>query len=258
MRAAVVIPARYASSRLPGKPLLNETGKTLIQHTYERARQAKKADAVIVATDDDRIFDAVRAFGGDVVMTDARHQSGTARVAEAASGLGADIIVNLQGDEPEINPAHIDLLIETHERAGAFASTLAAPFASDRTAGPGSPDDPSAVKAILAEKRLAPEIYEAAYFTRVLCPWPRDDAYLVAEPQRYFLHVGLYAFSKATLKRFAEAAPSPLECSAKLEQLRILEMGEKIAVALVSHAAPGIDTQADYDGFVAREKKRAL
>ncbi len=251
MKAAIIIPARIASTRLPGKPLLAETGKPLIQHTYERARKSQRASRVIVATDDARIFDAVCGFGGDAVMTAAEHESGTARAAEAAKALDADIIVNLQGDEPEIDPGDLDRLIELQAAGLGFASTLACPFAADAVAGAGSPDDPSAVKVILGEP-LGATAFRAIYFTRALCPYPRDDHGLIADPQKYFLHVGVYAFSKASLDAFVAAPMGALEQTEHLEQLRILEMGEVIVAGIVDKAAPGIDTPEDYNGFVER------
>lgn len=251
MKAAVIIPARYASSRLPGKPLLAETGKPLIQHTYEQASRAAKASAVLVATDDARIAEAVRAFGGAAVMTSPDHETGSARVAEASAHTDADIIVNLQGDEPEIDPADIDKLIAVHAQGRSFASTLACCFAPTASAGPASPDDPSAVKAILGEE-MGLGARRALYFTRSICPYPRDADGRIEAPERYYLHLGVYAFSKSSLEVFAAASPGVLEQNERLEQLRILEMGETIAVAEVAAAAPGVDTPEDYAAFKAR------
>ena len=251
MKAAIIIPARYASTRLPGKPLLTETGKPLIQHTYEQAKAAKRVSSVIVATDDRRIVDAVRGFGGDVVLTSADHQTGSARAAEAADGIDAEIIVNLQGDEPEMNPDDLDRLIDIHAKEQRFASTLACRFPKNARFGPGSPADPSAVKVILGDA-LGKEVFEAAYFTRSICAYPRDAAGKIENPEKYFLHLGVYAFSKASLRAFADAPPGALEQAERLEQLRILEMGEKIAVGVVSEAPPGVDTPEDYAAFVTR------
>lgn len=256
MKAAIIIPSRYASTRLPGKPLLSQTGKPLIRHVYERAMRVKRAEKVVVATDDERIFDAVTGFGGECVMTAAAHETGSARVAEAAEKLGADIIVNLQGDEPEIDPAHIDRLIHMQAAFKPFASTLVCPFPPDAKTGAGSPDDPSAVKAILGAE-LAPNVFEARYFTRHVCPWPRDGDGAVASPSDYFLHAGVYAFSKDSLARFAKAPAGVLERAERLEQLRILEMGEKVIASVVDRAAPGIDTPEDYRLFVMRAEKGA-
>ncbi|MEM8987422.1 MAG: 3-deoxy-manno-octulosonate cytidylyltransferase [Pseudomonadota bacterium] len=250
MTAAIIIPARYASTRLPGKPLLAETGRPLIAHVYERAAAAKDADRVIVATDDERILKAVRDFGGEAVMTRADHASGSERAAEAAADIDADIIVNVQGDEPEIEPAAIDLLIDTQRRSGAFASTLVCPFAEGLTEGPGSPTDPSCVKAVLSSEKDG--LRHALYFSRALAPYPRADGGAVRRAQDWRLHLGVYAFSRDSLMRFAAAPPGRLEQVESLEQLRILEMGERIAVALVDKGAPGVDTPEDYAAFVKR------
>ena len=251
MKAAIVIPARYASTRLPGKPLLAETGKPLIQHVYERAMKAERARRVIVATDDQRIAAAVAAFGGDAVMTSADHLSGTTRVAEASERIDADIIVNLQGDEPDIDPLDLDLVIDIQARAQCFASTLACPFPKAAVRGPGSPDDPSAVKVILGEG-MAHGARRARSFTRRICAYPRDESGAIITPEKYFLHLGVYAFSKESLSAFALAPSGALEMSERLEQLRILEMGEAIAVGKAAEAPPGIDTPEDYAAFVRR------
>ncbi|GAB4521709.1 MAG: 3-deoxy-manno-octulosonate cytidylyltransferase [Amphiplicatus sp.] len=248
MKAVIVIPARYASARLPGKLLLEAGGKPLIQHTYERACQVRGADRVIVAADDTRIFDAVRGFGGAATMTDPAHTSGSARVAEAARALEADIVVNLQGDEPEIDPAHVDRLIALQAARAPFASTLACPFPPD-----ARPDDPAAVKAVLG-KRTEEGAYEALYFTRALAPFPRDGQG-APNPGDYHLHIGVYAFRADALQRFAAAPEGRLERIEKLEQLRILEMGEKILVVEVPAATPGVDTAADFDAFRKRVEK---
>jgi len=249
---AIVIPARYASTRLPGKSLLSETGKPLIQHVYERARAVKNVAQVIVATDDERIAAAVRGFGGEAAMTGA-HETGGARVAEVAARLDAEIIVNLQGDEPEVEPAYLERLIALQKSTKAFVTTLACPFPAGAHKGPGSPADPSAVKAVLGDA-IDRHARWAQYFTRRAKGWPRDASGGIPNPQDYFLHIGVYAFTKSSLARFASAPRGALEKIENLEQLRILEMGEKIAVGLVGAAAPGIDTPEDYQAFVQRHK----
>ncbi|WP_238319309.1 3-deoxy-manno-octulosonate cytidylyltransferase [Parvularcula oceani] len=243
----IVIPARHASVRLPGKPLLAETGKPLIQHVYEAAARVRGA-TVLVATDDARIERAVLGFGGAAVMTDPGHSTGSARVAEAAAGTPARIIVNVQGDEPELEPAAIETLIETHERAQAsarpaFASTLVSAFPQD-----ADPDDPDTVKAVLSEPD-EDGLRSALYFSRSRLPFPRGEG---AAP---LLHIGSYAFSAETLQAFARLPRTPLERTESLEQLRILEHGHRIAAAIVPPAAPGIDTPADYARFVARQRR---
>jgi 3-deoxy-manno-octulosonate cytidylyltransferase (CMP-KDO synthetase) len=255
MRSAIIIPARYQSSRLPGKPLLRDSGKYLIQHSVENAMRSK-ADHVVVATDDKRIFDAVESFGGKAVMTSSDHETGSGRIAEAAEQIDAEIILNVQGDEPEIDPCVLDGLIDLHEKAmrasrPAFVSTLVSPFAENAKEGHGSPQDPSCVKAVLAAPD-ADGLRSALYFTRSLAPYPRDEEGRVDRPQDYFLHIGLYAFSKASLAAFAVAPSGRLEAMEKLEQLRILEMGERIVAAVIEGAVPGIDTPEDYQAFLKR------
>jgi 3-deoxy-manno-octulosonate cytidylyltransferase (CMP-KDO synthetase) len=251
VKAAIIIPARYASIRLPGKPLLSQTGKTLIQHTYERAACAPSISDVFVATDDQRIFDAVQSFGGKAMMTLRDHGTGSARVAEVAAMIDAEIIINLQGDEPEIDPTHIDFLVDIMTRHECFAATLACPFEEGAVVGPGSPQDPAAVKAILGDA-MDRDVFRARYFTRSLYPYPRNGDGAVIDPQRYYLHIGVYAFRRSSLLRFAAEPAAALEKIERLEQLRILEMGEAIAVGLVGAAPAGVDTPEDYQAFVRR------
>jgi len=241
MRVAVVIPARFASSRLPGKPLLRETGKYLIEHVYERACAAACAAEVIVATDDVRIRAAVESFGGRVVMTRADHPSGTDRVAEVAAGLTADVVVNLQGDEPQIDPAAIDLLAALLARdPGSDMATLAVPITDRDTYL-----SPNVVKVVCDDRG------RALYFSRSPIPVVRDgEPDFAASPARFFQHLGLYAYRRAFLARVAAAPPHPLEQSEQLEQLRVLGTGGTIQVGRVAHAHRGVDTPADYAAFV--------
>jgi 3-deoxy-manno-octulosonate cytidylyltransferase (CMP-KDO synthetase) len=247
MKTAIVIPARYASSRLPAKPLLRETGKYLIQHVYERACESR-ADAVIVATDDLRIFDAVESFGGNVVMTRADHPSGTDRVAEVAEKLDADIIVNVQGDEPMIEPATLDML------AGLLRNDPAAPMATLATPIRSVElwRDPNCVKAVCDKQG------RALYFSRSPIPYVRDG-----EPNfatgRFLQHLGLYAYRRDFLLKLATLPPEPLEETEKLEQLRVLALGHTIQVGIVASAHRGVDTPADYQKFVEfhRQQKAA-
>lgn len=237
MKVAIIIPARLQSTRLPRKLLLDLAGKSVLRRTYEQALKSTRAGKAIIATDAEEIADAARAFGAETIMTRADHQSGTERIAEAAASIAADMIVNIQGDEPEIDPAHIDALIETHAAAGLFASTLACPFPVDL-----DPANPAAVKAIFGRKIAgAPNSYQAIYFTRAIAPYPRDGG------GDFHLHVGAYAFGRDALMRFAAEPPGRLERIEKLEQLRILEMGERMAVRIVDRAARGIDTEKDLD-----------
>lgn len=254
MSVLVVIPARYASSRLPGKPLLAETGKPLIQYTYEQAEKSA-ASEVLIATDDQRIFDCVTGFGGNVVLTSDAHETGTARVAEAAAGKDADIIINLQGDEPETDPGAIDLLVDImRHQKDCFAATLVCPFPAEGRSGPGSPADPSCVKAVLGQE-LSAGVHEALYFSRALVPWPRQSGGDIADPSQFHLHLGIYAFTPESLPAFVSMPRSRLEATESLEQLRILEAGHKMAAGIIDAAPPGIDTPEDYAAFKSRQSQ---
>jgi len=238
--AVAVIPARYASTRLPGKPLLNRTGKPLIQHVYERVQQVRSLQRVIVATDDRRIADVVRSFGGEAVMTRPDHPSGTDRVAEVAATLKADIVVNVQGDEPEIEPAYVDRLVDLlASRYDCEMATLACPFPAEV-----DPAEPSAVKVVVD---LAGR---AVYFSRSPIPHPRDRS--EGSGGDYLLHIGIYAYRREFLGRLTTWPVGRLERIEKLEQLRAIEHGASIAVGLVERATVGIDTPEDYEAFVQR------
>jgi 3-deoxy-manno-octulosonate cytidylyltransferase (CMP-KDO synthetase) len=241
VKTAIVIPARFASSRLPGKPLLRQTGKYLIQHVYERACQAKCAERVVVATDDPRIVAAVESFGGNVVLTRRDHPSGTDRVAEAARRLDADVIVNLQGDEPCVEPDDVDLLSGLLERdSDAEMATLAIPITRLEDWR-----DPNRVKVVCDARG------RALYFSRSPIPFVRDELPdFAARPARFLQHLGLYAYRSDFLLRLAAAPPAILEKMEKLEQLRVLEMGFGIQVGIASKASAGVDTLADYENFV--------
>ena len=239
MSVTIIIPARYASTRLPGKPLLDQTGKTLIQHVVEAVRHATRADETIVATDDDRIMQAVAAFGGKAVMTSRSCRTGTDRLAEAAESLGLaddDVVVNVQGDEPDIPPACIDALVDLLESGDAAMATLATGLPADQAA------DPNKVKVVLGSDGTA------LYFSRAQIPFDRDGEGEV----QYLLHLGIYAYRVAFLKRFAAMAATPAERTEKLEQLRALENGHRIVATVVDYDGVGIDTPEDYAAFVAR------
>ncbi|MBI5724790.1 MAG: 3-deoxy-manno-octulosonate cytidylyltransferase [Planctomycetes bacterium] len=238
MSTVVIIPARYASTRLPGKPLLARTGKTLIQHVYEAVRPAKKADRVVVATDDRRIFDAVQSFGGEAVMTSADCRTGTDRLAEAAEKLklaGGDIVINVQGDEPNMSPEHVDKLIGLLEDSGAPMATLAAPLSAEYAA------DPAKVKVV------ADLSGRAMYFSRAAIPFDRDGRGGVG----WLLHIGVYGYRVEFLRQYAKLPSTPAEQAEKLEQLRALEHGYAIRLAVVDYSGCGIDTPEDYERFVA-------
>jgi len=232
-RAIVIIPARYASTRFRGKPLADLWGKPIIQHVYERARRASLAEAVIVATDDERIAAVVRGFGGEVAMTRREHPSGTDRVAEVAGGLDCEIIVNVQGDEPLINPAHIDAVAAPLlADASILMGTLCCPMAEVADLA-----NPNVVKVVLDQQGFA------LYFSRLPIPFVRDQR---AEARRY-RHLGLYAYRRDFLLSLAQLAPTPLEQAERLEQLRALEHGHRIRVVMVDQASPGVDTPGDLE-----------
>ncbi|MFO0825001.1 MAG: 3-deoxy-manno-octulosonate cytidylyltransferase [Gemmataceae bacterium] len=240
MRVAIVIPARFASTRLPAKPLLRETGKYLIQHTYERASQAKCGADVVVATDDQRIFDAVQSFGGRVVMTRADHVSGTDRIAEVAAHLPADVVMNVQGDEPQMEPAALDLLAGLMADPVCDMATLAVPIGSRE-----SYLDPNVVKVVCDNRG------RALYFSRRPIPMVRDgEPDFSVRPAQFLQHLGVYAYRREFLLKIAATAPHPLEQAEKLEQLRVLGTCVTIRVGFVEHAHRGIDTPADYAEFV--------
>ncbi len=239
MKTAIIIPARYASSRLPGKPLLRETGKYLIQHTYEQACRSQ-ADVVLVATDDERVAAAVREFQGQVVMTRSDHPSGTDRVGEVARGLDAEIIINLQGDEPLIDPEHLDEVARLlRDSSGDAVATLAIPILDRREW-----EDPNCVKVITDQQG------RALYFSRSPIPYPRDAEPSFTPTGPYRRHLGLYAYRREFLLEMVQRPPSRLELLEKLEQLRVLEVGQNIRVATVDEVFGGVDTPEDYARFV--------
>ncbi len=241
MTAVAVIPARWASTRLPGKPLAKDTGRYLIQHVYERTLAARAIARVIVATDDHRIVEAVESFGGTAVLTRPDHESGTDRVAEVAQSLDCDVVVNVQGDEPEIEPAALDKLVALFAQSECQMATLACPF----SAVPGAdPVDPDAVKVVVDQRG------RALYFSRACIPCAREGKYIYGVTP--LLHLGTYAYRRDFLLRLAALPPTALERTERLEQLRALEHGYDIWVALVERAAVGIDTPADYAAFVQR------
>lgn len=248
-RSFIVIPARLKSTRLPRKLLLRETGKSLIQHTYEAARRAAKPTGICVACDDPEIYAEVVSFGGRAVMTDPNAASGTDRVAEVARGMPeCDIVVNVQGDEPEIAGHAIDLAIELLERnPAAVMSTLATPIRSRQQL-----EDPACVKVVFDANG------RAMYFSRSPIPYPRqwDDALLTATPPHFYQHVGLYAYRREFLLRVTQLSRPTIEQIESLEQLRVLHAGYPILVGIVDEPTFGIDTPADYAAFVRKWRNR--
>lgn len=255
MPVVAVIPARFASTRFPGKPLASDTGKYLIQHVCERVSQCSAIDRVIVATDDERIESAVKSFGGDVRMTRADHPSGTDRIGEVVEAIGLDdhdVALNVQGDEPELAPDDLARLVTAINADGESCpiATLAAPFPDDGPRdGPGSPADPNCVKVVVDAAG------RALYFSRSLVPYPRATGGVVEHPSAFYLHLGVYAFRVATLRAITTGGGSMrgrLEDVESLEQLRWLENGLSIRVAVADHRVVGIDTPEDYAAFVRR------
>ena len=249
MKSHIIIPARLHSTRLPEKLLLSATGKPLIQHTYEAAQQAQRPAGIIVATDHKRIVKAVQAFGGDVVLTDPAAPSGTDRVAEVAEQLSdVDIIVNVQGDEPEILGSSIDLVIELLQNdPTAVMATLATPIRSKSQL-----EDPACVKVVFNQSQ------QAMYFSRSVIPHPQtwDDSLLGKESGLFFQHVGLYAYRRDFLLKLAKLPQIPMETTESLEQLRVLDHGYTILVGVVDEPSFGIHTKDDYHAFERKMNSR--
>ncbi len=257
-QALAVIPARFGSTRLPGKPLLDRTGRPLVVHAADRAAQARSIALVIIATDDARIADAARAHGHTAVLTRADHANGTSRIAEAVAGLprGYGIVVNVQGDEPEVSPAVIDRLVERLRAGREPMATVVAPFAADE-----DPANPHIVKVVLNTAG------QALYFSRSLIPHPRAAqaepercgglASAVPQPTYPLKHLGLYAYRREFLERYVKLPATPGEQVEQLEQLRVLEHGQSIACIFTDHAHRGIDTPEDYQAFVTRHHRAA-
>ena len=238
MKIAGIIPARFSSTRFPGKPLVNIDGKTMIHRVYEQASKATSLSEVIVATDDERIFKEVDRFGGKVLMTAKHHQNGTERCAEVAEQLDADVIINIQGDEPFIQPEQINLL------------------ASIFTAGTEIPDIATLIKEHALDEELrnharikvvTNKYLDALYFSRSIIPFFRDTT--KADAATYYKHIGIYAFRKAVLTDLVKLPPSRLELAESLEQLRWLENGYRIKCAITTFESVSVDTPEDLVGL---------
>jgi 3-deoxy-manno-octulosonate cytidylyltransferase (CMP-KDO synthetase) len=242
-----VIPARYASFRFPGKLLAKQTGKYLLEHVYECVKRANLVREVIIATDDERIVQACDEFGASWRMTRTEHPSGTDRIAEVAAGLDDEIIVNVQGDEPEIEPGNIDRLIELLQSdLQADMATLASVFRPDEDI-----NNPNVVKVVVDVRG------HALYFSRWPIPYQRD-ADETGSGIIYRKHLGIYAYRREVLVKLSRLAPTPLEQAEKLEQLRALENGLTIAVTDVEHDSVGIDTPEQYEEFVKRYQQNGI
>ncbi len=247
MKVVGIIPARYGAVRLPGKPLADIAGKSMIEHVYQRASQADCLDELLVATDDERIFQAVDSFGGQAVMTSADHKSGTDRIAEVAADIACDVVVNIQGDEPLIEPAAIDALVEPFGTLPDLQmSTLATRLDDYNTHL-----KPSVVKVVIDREGFA------LYFSRAPIPyfrldtaeeWPDNKARQHPQSGLWPLrHLGLYAYTRETLLWLSSLPQTPLEITERLEQLRALENGCRIKVVEVEYRGISVDTREDLE-----------
>lgn len=250
MIGEIVIPARLASTRLPEKLLLRETGKTVLEYTYRACQTAKSPRGITVAVDHKRLYEEVISFGGRAQLTDINAQSGTDRVAEVARNRPeVDVFINVQGDEPEIAGASIDAVMQLLESdPNAQVATLATPIRTRHDL-----EDPACVKVVRSLDGAA------LYFSRSVIPHPRswDDGLLSKDPALYLQHLGIYAYRRSFLLNLEQLPPSELEQVEKLEQLRFLEAGCRIRVGVVPKSPRGIDTREDYDNFKLRcESKR--
>lgn len=231
MKAVVIIPARMGATRFPGKPLIDLCGKPMVQWVYERASKASGVSRVMVATCDQEIIDAVTGFGGEAVMTSKAHRSGTDRLAEAAADLDADVIVNVQGDEPLIDPLSIERALEPCALdSRVLMTSLMAPISPDLA------KDPNLVKVVVTTDNYA------LYFSRSPIPYERKSI-----EGHLWGHVGLYAYTKDFLLKFASLEPTPLEKAESLEQLRVLEHGYRIKMVEVADRPLGVDTWGDLE-----------
>jgi 3-deoxy-manno-octulosonate cytidylyltransferase (CMP-KDO synthetase) len=241
-----VIPARLASTRLPEKLLLRKTGCSVLEHTYRAASKASLPEGITVAVDHQRLHDEVVRFGGVAEMTNPNAQCGTERVAEVAARTPAvDFWINVQGDEPEIEPSAIDQVYSLLlANPTASVATLATPIRDRKRL-----DDPNCVKVVCDLRG------QALYFSRSPIPYPRnwDDSMLQQEPPLFMQHIGIYGYRRDFLAKLSQLSESPLEQTEKLEQLRFLQAGHVLVVGQLEHAPRGIDTQEDYDAFVSRQ-----
>ena len=241
-KAVGIIPARWRSTRFPGKPLHLIAGKPLLRHVWERCASAKKLNSVIIATDDMRIADAAFAWGAEVALTSPSHQSGTDRIAEVAQKAKQfGIIINIQGDEPLVDPSLIDRLVEKLRSDRKIDIVTAAhPFEN-----PAEASSPHQVKVIV-------DLHDdALYFSRFAVPFPRDRSV----PVKYLRHQGIYGFRRRALLQFVKWKPAPLERAESLEQLRALENGVRVHVLVTKHGSPGVDTPADAEAVAASLRK---
>jgi len=236
MKKIIVIPARYASTRLPGKPLIDIEGKPLLQWVFEGACRSKHADGVLIATDDERILKAALSFGAEAIMTDPALPSGTDRVFAAIQDREADLVMNLQGDEPFIEAPIIDQLFSAMENNDANMATLCCPIADEIEYG-----DPNTVKVVLDSSGFA------LYFSRSPIPYVINSKFKIQNSKFVYKHIGIYCFTRPFLQQFVSMPKSPLEAAESLEQLRVLENGYKIKVIVTGYSGFGIDTPEDLE-----------
>ena len=247
--AIAILPARLGSTRFPRKVLASRTGKPLIQHVWEQTRRAASLSRVVVATDEREVHDIVLGFGGESVLTSPSHPNGSSRLAEAASILGVPpeaLVVNVQGDEPEMDPAVIDAAVALARTSGAEVSTVASPLAPHEAF-----DNPNIVKVVMRADGMA------LYFSRAKVPFPREGgAAGTPEAAPVLKHIGLYVYRAAFLRTYVTLPPTPLERTEMLEQLRVLEHGYRIAVAVQRCDLVGVDSPEQYEAFVKRYEAR--
>ena len=238
MKALGIIPARYNSTRLPGKPLKDICGKPMIQHVYERAVKAELLDEVVVATDDRRIVDAVIRFGGKAQLTSPDHDTGSDRIAEIAQSMECDLVVNIQGDEPLILPEIIDEIVDVLMKDRSLLISTGCYQVTD----PELFENPNVVKVVCDQRG------DALYFSRSLIPYPRNSNAL-----EVYEHIGIYAYRKDFLMEYVKFGPTPLSVTESLEQLRVMEKGYKIRVVKTgyNYNALSVDTQEDLDAVIA-------
>ena len=233
-KTAIIIPARYGSSRLEGKPLLKVNDKPIIQWVYEKAKSVKSADVVIVATDDERIYDAVKSFGGEVEMTSAEHKCGSDRIKEVVDRHeDFEYIINLQGDEPMIKEEMIEAVIDGVKNHNADISTLIRPIEEKDEV-----ENPNLVKCVIDNNGFA------LYFSRSKIPFERKE-----NPAPFYGHIGIYGYTRKALTAMTTSAQTSLEIAESLEQLRALQMGMKIKTSVVNEKPVGIDTMEDFENF---------
>lgn len=238
MKNIVIIPARLAATRLPNKPLIDLCGKPMIQWVYERACKAKSIDEVFVATCDQSIIDAVEAFGGKAILTSDKHTSGTDRIAEAVSNMDVEVIVNVQGDEPLIDPSSIDIAVDCFKKGNSDIASLMYSITNEQAL------DSNTVKVVVDINGFA------LYFSRSPIPYFRKHI----ESVNYWGHVGVYVYRKESLLKFASLEPSQLEQVESLEQLRALENGLRIRMAAITEKSIGVDTAEDIEEVCRRLK----